>query len=130
MEAIIPREIKVPTLRMETLEKANMEAIGKDLDMVDELHEAVVVRMDSYQQRMTNLYNMHVKLRAFRDRDLILRRVFENMVDLVTGKFQPNWEGPYTIVKVGAAEQYVLDKLDGTLVPRTWNAMHIKRYYQ
>ena len=61
MEAIIPTKIGVPTLRMEIPEKANTEAIAKDLDMTDELHEAAVVRIASYQQRITNLYNMHVK---------------------------------------------------------------------
>ena len=64
MEAIIPTEIGVPTLRMEIPEKANTEAIAKDLDMTDELHEAAVVRIASYQQRITNLYNRHVKQRV------------------------------------------------------------------
>ena len=130
MEAIIPTEIRVPTLRTETLEMANIEAIAKDIDLADELCEAAAVRMAHYQKRMTNLYNRHIKSRAFRARDLVLRRVFENTADLAAGKFQPNWEGPYTIVKVGVAALYVLDKLDGTLVPRMWNAMHLKRYCQ
>ena len=33
------------------------------------------------------------------------------------------------IVKMGVAESYTLDKLDGTLVPKMWNTMHLKRYY-
>ena len=65
MEAIIPTEIGMPTLRTEILKKANTEAIAKDLDMADELREAATVRITSYQQRMTNLYNRHVKQRAF-----------------------------------------------------------------
>ena len=40
MEAIIPIEIRMPTLQTEILEKANVEAITRDLDMIDELHEA------------------------------------------------------------------------------------------
>ena len=93
--------------------------------MEDELHEVAVVRIASYQQRMTNLYNKHVKLHAFRLGDLVLRRVFENTVDQAVGKFQPNWEGPYTIVKVRAAGSYALDILDETPVPRIWNTMHL-----
>ena len=31
------------------------------------------------------------------------------------------------IVRVGAAGSYALNKLDGTLVHRMWNAMHLKR---
>ena len=128
MKAIIPIEIWVPTLQTKIHETANTEVIAKNLDMEDELREAAVVRMASHQQRMTNLYNMHVKLRAFRAGDLILRRVFENTVDLTVDKFQPNWEGPYTIVKVGAVGSYTLDKIDGTPVPRMWNSMYLMRY--
>ena len=61
MEAIIPIEIGMPTLRIEILKKANTEALAKDLDMTDELREAAVVRMASYQQRITNLYNKRVR---------------------------------------------------------------------
>ena len=130
MEAIIPTKIGVPTLRAEIPEKANTEVITKDLDMTDELHEVVVVRMTSHQQKVTNLYNKCVTHRAFRAGDLVLRRVFENMADPTTDKFQSNWEGPYMIVKVGAAGSYALNKLYGTPIPRMWNVMHLKRYYQ
>ena len=90
MEEIIPTKIGIPTHRTEILEKANAEAITKDLDMTDELREATAMRIDLYQQRLTNLYNRHVKSRAFRAKDLVLRRVFENTIDLAAGKFQPN----------------------------------------
>ena len=74
IEAIIPTEIEMPTLRAEIPEEA--EALAKDLDMADELCESTVVRMASYQQRITNLYNRRVRQRAFQAGDLVLRRVF------------------------------------------------------
>ena len=130
MKAIIPTEIGVPTLRTEIPEKTNVKAITKDLYMTDELREVAVVRIASYQQRLTHLYNRHVKLHAFRAEDLVLRMVIENTVGPIIGKFQPNWERPCTIVKVEAVGLYALDKLDGTPVPRMWNATHLKKYYQ
>ena len=104
----------MPTLRIEILEKANIEAIVKDLDMEDELLEAAVMRIASYQQRAACSYNRHVKQRTFRARDLVLRKIFENMVDPTVEKFQPTWEGQYVIVKMGVAGSYTLNKLDGT----------------
>ena len=65
MAAIIPTEIEMPTLWTEIPGKTNVEAITKDLDMVDELREAVAICIASYQQRMTNLYNMCIRLRIF-----------------------------------------------------------------
>ena len=129
MEAIIPTEIGVPTLRIEITEKANAQAVTKDLDMTNELCEVVAVRIASYQQRLTNLYNRHVKPHAFQTGDLVLRRVLKNTADPAAVKVQPNWEGPYMIVRVGAPGSYALNKLDETPVPRIWNAMHLKMYY-
>ena len=48
MEAIIPTKIGMPTLRIEILEEVNAEAVTKDLDITDELREAVAVRITSY----------------------------------------------------------------------------------
>ena len=90
MKAIIPIEIGMSTLRTEVPGTANTEAISKDLDMVDELREAAAIHITSYQQRMENLYNKHIKPRAFRVGDLVLRKFFENTVDPTTGKCQPN----------------------------------------
>ena len=52
------------------------------------------------------------------------------MANLVDGKFQANWEGPYMVVRVRIVGSYALSKPDGTAVPRIWNAMHLKKYYQ
>ena len=79
---------------------------------------------------MSNLYNRHIKPHAFQVGDLVLRKVLENTADPTVGKFQPNWEGPYVIVRVGLAGSYALNKLDEAPVPRMWNYMHLKRYYQ
>ena len=131
MEAIIPTEIGMPTRRTEIPKMANIEALPKDLDMTNELLEETVVRMASYQQRTTNLYNRWVRHCTFQAGDLVLRRIFENTIDPAASKFQPNREGPYTIVRVGPARLYTLDKLNGVPpVSKMLNVMHIKRYYQ
>ena len=130
IEAIIPTEIGMPTVRTEIPEKANMEALVNDLDIIDELREVAVVRIASYQQRLENLHNRRVKSHTFLPRELVLRRVFEITANPTGEKFQPNWEGPYMVVRVGIAGSYTLSRLDGTLVPRMWNAVHHKKYYQ
>ena len=87
------------------------------------------MRIVSYQQRLTNMYNRRVKPHTFQYGDLVLRRVFENTANPTNGKFQQNWEGPYMVVRVGAAGSYALNKLDGTPMSIMCNAMHLKRYY-
>ena len=90
MEAIIPTEIGMPTVREEVLAKASAEAIFKDLDMVGELQEAATVRIASYQQRLASWHNQRVKPHTFKAEELVLRRVFENTSNPTEGKFQPN----------------------------------------
>ena len=130
MEAVIPTEIGMPTIRTATPESENAESITRELDVSNELWEAATICITSYQRRLTNSYNRRVKPRVFRSGDLVLRKVFENTADPIAGKFQPNWEGPYVVMRIGEAESYAIDKTDGTPVPRMWNAMHLRRYYQ
>ena len=65
MEAIIPTKIGMPTFVTEIPGMTNAEAITKDLDMANELREVAAIPITSYQQRMTNLYNMCVRSRMF-----------------------------------------------------------------
>ena len=129
MEAINPTKIEMPIERAEIPEKANAEAIAKDLDTTDELRDAAAVHIASYQQRPTKLHNRHIKPRTFLPGELVLRRVFENTANPAYGKFKPNWEGSYTLVRVGTAGSYALRRPHGTTVPRMWNVMHLKKYY-
>ena len=61
IEEIITTEIGIPTLRTEIPKTANAEAVTKDLDMAYKLDEASAEHIASYQQRLKNLYNKHVK---------------------------------------------------------------------
>ena len=130
MEAVIPTKIDLPTIWTTTPESENAESVVRELDSSDELQEATTIRIASYQRRLENFYNKQVKPRVFKPGDLVLRKVFENTIDPTAGKFQPNWEGPYVVTRPGGSGSYAIDKKDGTPVPRMWNALHLKMYYQ
>ena len=130
MEAIIPTEIGMPMLQTDIPERLSTESIIKDLDTTDELRETAAVRVAYYHRQLANLYNKRMKPQVFQLGDMVLRKVFENTVDPVVGKLQANWEGPYIVIRAEKSRSYALDKLDGTPVPRMWNSMHLKRYYQ
>ena len=87
MKAVIPTEIGMPTIRTQVSEEANTKAVITDLDTTNELREAVVVRIASYQQRLASLHNKRVNPRTFKAGDLVLRRFFENTANPVDGKF-------------------------------------------
>ena len=87
MEAIIPTEIGMPTIRTNTPEQGSIELMIRELDTVDELRESAAIRIASYQHRLERSYNKRVKPRAFQPMDLVLRRVFENTTDPTAGQF-------------------------------------------
>ena len=118
MEAVIPTEVGLPTIRTDTPDSENAESIVRELDIRDELREAATICIASYQHRLANSYNRRVKPREFQPGDLVLRKVFENTADPTAGKFQPNWEGPYVMMRAGEAGSYAIDKTDGAPIPR------------
>ena len=118
MEAVIPTQIGQPTGRTAMPDPANEESMIKELDTSDELREAAAIRMASYQRRLANSYNQRVKPRMFQPGDLVLRKVFENTVDPTARKFQPNWESPYVVRRLGEPGSYAIDKNDETPVPK------------
>ena len=87
MEAIIPTEIGIPTIRIGIPEETSTEAIIKDLDTADELREAAAIHISSYQQRLASWYSLRVKSRTFKTGELFLRRVFENTSNPADEKF-------------------------------------------
>ena len=61
MEAIIPTEIGLPTIRTATPESENEGSMIRELDTSDELREAAAIQVASYQRRLANFYNKRGK---------------------------------------------------------------------
>ena len=85
--------------------------------------------MQNYQHAATKYYNSNVRNRRFNEGELVLRKVFQNTAERNAGKLGTNWEGPYKIIKVVRASFYEIANMQGVKIPRTWNAMHLKKYY-
>ncbi|RVW24154.1 hypothetical protein CK203_087035 [Vitis vinifera] len=104
--------------------------LGRNLDWADEVRETASIRMADYQQRAAAHYNRKARPRNFKSGTLVIRKVFENTVEIGAGKFQANWEGPYIVSKTSESGAYHLQKLDGTPLLRPWNVSNLKQYYQ
>jgi hypothetical protein len=44
-------------------------------------------------------------------------------------KFLSPWEGLFIIVDIAAPEAYVLAEVDSAMLPNTWNADQLHKYY-
>ena len=58
MDAIIPTEIGLPTIRTDAREQSDESTeLGRNLDWADKTRENASIRMADYQQRATAHYN-------------------------------------------------------------------------
>ncbi|XP_074288756.1 uncharacterized protein LOC141613913 [Silene latifolia] len=127
-EAVIPSEVQVPTHRYVTEERNQVE-MASSLDTNDEPRTSAQIRMAAYKQTTARSYNKNVRLRTLQVGDLVLRKVFPNTMNQSAGKFAYNWEGPYRIEGIVGNGAYKLETMDGEGVPRSWNIIHLKKYY-
>ncbi|XP_074336054.1 uncharacterized protein LOC141673222 [Apium graveolens] len=86
-EAVLPTDVMIPIARYGLLmNDMNNTELSHDKDTVDELREMAKIRLVSYQQRVSYTYNKHVHIRTFRVGDMVLRKMFQNTMDVTAGK--------------------------------------------
>ena len=85
--------------------------------------------MVAYQQNIACCFNKGVKVKSFKEGDLMLRKVTKNTCRRSDGVLTPNWVGPYLIKARVSQGGYKLEDLDGDPIGHMWNADHLKRFY-
>lgn len=97
-EVIIPVEIGAGSFRREYFDpQVNEVNHLYYLDMIEETRANSEPMLASYQQRMARHYNVKVRTRPLKVRDIVLRRVMPNTNVQDHGVFGANWEGPSKI---------------------------------
>ncbi|XP_072060267.1 uncharacterized protein [Arachis hypogaea] len=125
VDAIIPVENGEPSPRL--LLGGVEEALEKDL--VDEAREMAHLSEMALKQMMAMRYNAKVLKREFEEDDLVLKRNDIRTPTIGQGKQATNWEGPYRVREVLGSGAYKLERLDDKEIPRTWNAVNLRRFY-
>ncbi|XP_071923153.1 uncharacterized protein [Coffea arabica] len=103
MEAVLPAEVEIPSLRilMEAkLEEADwLKQRHEQLALIDEKRLNAICHGQCYQERMARAYNKKVHRQSFEEGDKVLKRILP-MQDEAKSKFVPNWQGPFVVQKV------------------------------
>jgi hypothetical protein len=79
-----------------------------------------------YQESLKKYYNKSVVQRELNIGDLVLKK---DIRTIGKHKFSSPWEGPFIIVDIAALGAYVLAEVDGAMLPNTWNADQLRKYY-
>ncbi|XXG47630.1 hypothetical protein AAC387_Pa02g2244 [Persea americana] len=91
MEAVIPLEVGLPTLRSELCDQGlNDLNLAQELNFAKERREAAAIRLAAYQQQLAKGYNQKVKERGFAVGDLILKKTLPGDKNPNEGKMPPN----------------------------------------
>jgi hypothetical protein len=118
------------TFRVESYKaESNDEGLKLHLDLLQEKCDHAQITLLAYQERMAKYFNKKVKPRIFGVGDLVLRKVTLATRDLAEGKLAPSWEGPYKVIGSQRPGAYHLEDFVGKILPRPWNAEHLKRYF-
>ncbi|KAL0854083.1 hypothetical protein Bca101_059235 [Brassica carinata] len=127
-ECMIPTEVEFTGVQRRFLperEDLNNAKLLDELNLVNERRYQALIRIQNYQHAAAEYYNSNVRHRRFKEGDLVLRKVFQNIAE----RNQENWEGPYKVIKVVRPGSYQIANMQDVKIQRTWNAMHLKKYY-
>ncbi|XP_075674782.1 uncharacterized protein LOC142643967 [Castanea sativa] len=130
IEAVISVEVGMTNIWIKVYEEQrNHQELNNNLDLIDEVRDEEMKRMEKYKGAMARDYNKKVKVRRFNIGDLVLRKVSQATKDSSQGKLGPAWEGPYQLIHHSKEGSYYLKTLDDQELSRPWNIEHLKRYY-
>ena len=91
VEAMIPVEVGVPSLRHETYNQEENFALQRyELDLVEEKCDLASLRIALYKWRSERYFNSKVKERRFKEGDLVLRKINSNTKKTSAGVLGPN----------------------------------------
>jgi len=132
MEAVLPFEVEVPSLRImadfKLKESEWAQACFDQLNLIEGKRLAAMSHGRLYQRWVKNAFEKKVCLYKFNEGDLVLKKVSQALKDN-RGKWAPNYEGPFIVKKAFSRGALVLANMDDEELPSPVNADIVKRYY-
>ncbi|XP_050890237.1 uncharacterized protein LOC127095610, partial [Lathyrus oleraceus] len=130
MEAVLPIEVEIPSMRilMETkLEEAEwIQNRFDQLNLIDEKRLTSLCHGQLYQKRLKRAFDKKVRVREFREGDLVLKKILPIHKDS-RGKWTPNYEGPYVVKKVFSGGALILTTMDDEELSHPVNSDAVKK---
>jgi len=133
-EAVLPVEVNLDAYRL--AKQNDLSAVVYHDLMMDNIDEVTDVRLKALKEiekdkaRVAKAYNKKVRSKSFQVGELVWKTILPiGSKSNQFGKWSPNWEGPYKVVKVIFGNSYVLETLQGERLTRAFNGRYLKRYF-
>ena len=132
MEAFLPVEVKIPSLRI--IKDENLEEDERihtrlgQLNMIDEKRLVAVCHGQMYQKCMIKAFNKKIKHWVYQADDLVIKRIILPQGD-PRGKWTSTYEEPFVIKKVFSGGAMMLTTMDDEDYLHLVNTYIVKKYY-
>ena len=133
-EAVLPVEVNLNALRIaKQNDLSAVDFYNLMMDNIDEVADKRLVALESIERdklRVARAYNKKVKLKNFQVGDLVWKVILPiGSRDRKFGKWSPSWEGPFRITRVVSGNSYLVESIQGALLPRALNGKYLKKYH-
>jgi ribonuclease HI len=133
-EAVLPVEVNLAALRF--AKQNDLSAVDFHNLMMDNIDEVADKRLialrdiEKEKLRVARAYNKKVKLKSFQVGDLVWKVILPvGSKDRKFGKWSPSWEGPFKVMRVVPGNSYLVESMEGNLLPRALNGRYLKKFY-
>ncbi len=129
LDAILPMEFLLPTLRVaQTLEWNGHEFSDRldELKKLDETRLRAVAAMYALKRRQKSFHDARIKTKEFKTGDLVLAYTLKQH----TSKLKKRGMGPYLIHDISTSGALRLATLDGEQMPNWISGCRVKKYYE
>jgi hypothetical protein len=103
------------------------------MDEVEDLHMIRLRALENIEKNkmlVAKYYNKKVEVKQFVEGDLVWKALLPFGTKYSTfGKWSPNWEGPFRVVRCTPGNAYILKILLGEEFTAAINGRYLKKYY-
>ncbi|KAK9750096.1 hypothetical protein RND81_02G172900 [Saponaria officinalis] len=126
--------MKVRTMKVDGQCRMTAEAYQEAMSImnldVGARREQALGSLIKQKRLMVESYNKRVRKKSFKVDDLVWKvRLPMRHKDHFYGKWTPQWEGPFRIVRICSVNSYGLQHMDGRVIKTNINGKFIKAYH-
>ena len=133
-EAVLPVEVNLAALRFARQNDLSADDYqGLMMDNIDDVADkrvAALKEIEKEKLRVAKTYNKKIRLKDFQVGDLVWKVILPiGSKSRQFGKWSPSWEGPLRVGRIVPGNSYLVETLEGNLLPRAINGKYLKKFH-
>ena len=133
-EAVLPVEVNLAALRFAQQNGLSAQDYHNlIMDNIDEVADKRLMALQAIEKeklRVAKTYNKKVRLKEFQVGDLVWKTILPiGSRSRKFGKWSPNWEGPLRITMIVPGNSYLVESMEGSMLPRAINGKYLKKFH-